>query len=152
LKKIEDSIEVDTNYEHQKAKDYLTQQHRNSKNSSITKKNCIQTFLQGLVEGDQKIKQVKNPSPPLRTSQGTWAKRNIGKTHAFAERLAKDFQLHPSENEPEEENALTQVLETLYHLEPPINCLNIAEVQEVINSLNPKKSPHFYLIAAKILK
>jgi hypothetical protein len=34
-KKREDSVEVGTDYEHQRAKDYLTQQHRNSNNSSI---------------------------------------------------------------------------------------------------------------------
>jgi hypothetical protein len=32
-----------------------------------------------------------------------------------------------------------QLLETPYQLEPPINRLKRAEVQEVINSLNPKK-------------
>jgi hypothetical protein len=35
-KKKEDSIEVGTDYEHQRAKYYLTQQHRISNNSSIT--------------------------------------------------------------------------------------------------------------------
>jgi TPP-dependent pyruvate/acetoin dehydrogenase alpha subunit len=28
-----DSVQIGTNYKHQKAKDYLTQQHRNSKHS-----------------------------------------------------------------------------------------------------------------------
>jgi hypothetical protein len=37
-KKKEDSVEVGTDCEHQRAKDYLTQQHRNSRNSSITTK------------------------------------------------------------------------------------------------------------------
>jgi hypothetical protein len=55
----------------------------------------------------KKIKQVKKPSPPLRTSQGTWARSNVERAHAFAEHLAKIFQPHPSENEPEEEEALT---------------------------------------------
>jgi hypothetical protein len=36
--KKEDSTEVGNDYKHQKAKDYLTQQHRKSKNSSITTK------------------------------------------------------------------------------------------------------------------
>jgi hypothetical protein len=45
---------------------------------------------------------------------------NLGKkqrrktTHAFAEHLANVFQPHPSENEPEEEEALMQLLETPY--------------------------------------
>jgi hypothetical protein len=38
IEEKEDSVESGTDYEHQKAKDCLTQQHRNSKNSSITKK------------------------------------------------------------------------------------------------------------------
>jgi hypothetical protein len=32
----EDSVEIGTDYKHQRAKDYLTQQHGNSNNSSIT--------------------------------------------------------------------------------------------------------------------
>jgi hypothetical protein len=82
--------------------------------------------------------RIKKPSAPLRTSQGPWARNNIKKAHAFAEHLAKIFQPHPSENEPKE-TKLMQLLETLYHLKPAINCLKRAEVQEVINSLNPKK-------------
>jgi hypothetical protein len=46
----------------------------------------------------KKIKQVKKPFPPLRKSQGTWARSNDEKAHAFAERLANVFQLYPSEN------------------------------------------------------
>jgi hypothetical protein len=45
-----------------------------------------------------------------------------------------------------------QLLETPYQLEPPINRLKRAEVQEVINSLNPKKSSGYDLITGKILK
>jgi hypothetical protein len=56
-----------------------------------------------------------------------------------------------SENEPEEE-ALTQRLETPYQLEPSINCLKRAEVQEVINSLISKKSSGYNLITGNILK
>jgi hypothetical protein len=62
------------------------------------------------------------------------------------------FQPHPSKNEFEEEEALTQFLETPYQLEPPIKRLNRAEVQEVIYSLNPKKSSGYNLITGKILK
>jgi hypothetical protein len=46
------------------------------------------------------------------------------------------------ENEPKEQEALTQVLETSYQLESQINRL---KVQEVINSQNPKKSSHHFL-------
>jgi hypothetical protein len=99
----------------------------------------------------EKIKQVKKP-PPLRPSQGTWARSNVEKAHTFAEHLADVVQPRPSENEPEEEEALTELLETPYQLEPPINCLKRAKVQEVINSLNPKTSSGYDLITGKILK
>jgi hypothetical protein len=45
-----------------------------------------------------------------------------------------------------------QLLETPYQLEPPIKRLKWAEVQEVINSLNPKKSSGYDLITVQILK
>jgi hypothetical protein len=56
------------------------------------KNDCIQTFLQGLTptestdyslwKATKKIKHVKEPSPPLRTSQGNWARSNVEKAHA----------------------------------------------------------------------
>jgi hypothetical protein len=41
-----------------------------------------------LWKATKKIKQVKKPSPPLKTSQRTWASSNVEKEHAFAEHLA----------------------------------------------------------------
>jgi hypothetical protein len=38
IEEKEDSVEIGIDYEHQKAKDYIIQQHRNSSNSSITTK------------------------------------------------------------------------------------------------------------------
>jgi hypothetical protein len=83
---------------------------------------CNQTFLQGLKpteftdyslwKATKKIIQVKKQFPPLRTSKETWARSNVEKAHTFAGHLAKVFQPHPSENEPEEE-ALAQLLETV---------------------------------------
>jgi hypothetical protein len=115
-----DSLEIGIDYEHQKAKDYLTQQHRNSSNSSLTTKmiaikhSCKFLHqlnpLTSLWKATKKIKQVKESSTPLRTSQGTWAKSNVEKAHVFAEYSAKVFKPHPSENEPEEK-ALTELLD-----------------------------------------
>jgi hypothetical protein len=77
---------------------------------------------------------------------------NVEKAQAFAEHLANVLQPHPSENEPEAAEAIIQLLESPYQLEPPINRLKRAEVQEVINSLNPKQSSGYDLITGKILK
>jgi hypothetical protein len=54
------------------------------------------------------------------TSQGTCARSNVKKAQAFVKHLADVFQLHLSENEPEEEEALIQRLEAPYQLQPPI--------------------------------
>jgi hypothetical protein len=81
-----------------------TKEHKQLLNNN--KNDCIQTFLQGLTptesincslwKATKKIEQVKKPSPPLRTSQGTWATSNTEKAHAFAEHLAHIFQSHSS--------------------------------------------------------
>jgi hypothetical protein len=100
----------------------------------------------------KKIKQVKKP-PPLMTSQRTLARRIfVEKSHTFSKHLANVSQLHLSQNKPEEEEAVIHLLEIPYQLQPPINRLKIAEVQEVINSLNPEKPSGYYLITSKILK
>jgi hypothetical protein len=71
VKKKEDYVEVGTDYEHQRAKDYLTQQHRISNNSSITTKHRGLTPTEStdysLRKVTKKIKHVKKPSPQLRT-------------------------------------------------------------------------------------
>jgi hypothetical protein len=105
-----------------------------------------------LWKATKEIKQVKKPSAPLRTPQGTGERSNVKTAHTFAKHLANGFQPHPSGHEPEEQEALIQLLETPYQLEPPINSLKRAEVQEVINSLKPKKSSGYDLITGKILK
>jgi hypothetical protein len=58
---------------------------------------------------------LKPPSPPLPTSKGTWARSNVEEAHAFAEHLADVLQPRPSGNEPEEEEALIQHLESTHY-------------------------------------
>jgi hypothetical protein len=64
------------------------------------------------VEGDLKTKTGQKTSPPLTASHGTLERRNIEKVHAFVEHLAV-FQQHPSENEPNEEEEIIQLLKPL---------------------------------------
>jgi hypothetical protein len=83
----------------------------------------MQTYLQGLTPTDstdyslwkvtKKIKQIAESSPPLRTPQGTWARNNAVKAHAFSKHLEQVVQPHPIENTPEEEEDIIQPLETL---------------------------------------
>jgi hypothetical protein len=44
-----------------------------------------------LWKATNKLKQAKKPCPPLRTSQGTWARSNVEKAHASAEHLPNVF-------------------------------------------------------------
>jgi hypothetical protein len=90
----------------------------------------------------KKIKQVKKPSPPLRTSQGTWARSNTEKAHAFAEHLANDFSHIPQKMDQKRKMHLYNFWR------PPTN----SNHQEVINSLTHKKSSGYDLITGKILK
>jgi hypothetical protein len=88
-------------YEHTQARDCLTQQHRNSKDSSVTTKNdCIQNSCTDLTSRPtdysiwkviKNLKHGKNPSPPLWTSQGTCARSSFEKARVFAKHLEDVF-------------------------------------------------------------
>jgi hypothetical protein len=54
----------------------------------------------------KRIKQVKKPSPPLRTSQGTWARSNVEKAHASSEYLANVFTRIPQKMNPKRKKHL----------------------------------------------
>jgi hypothetical protein len=100
------------------------------------------------VQGDQENKTGQETS----TSQDII--RNLGKKQRrkstrFRWTLSKRFSAASLRNEAEEEEALIQLLKIPYQLEPPINHLKRAKVQEVINSLIPK---NYDLITGKILK
>jgi hypothetical protein len=60
----------------------------------------------------KKLKQVTQTSTPLRTPQGTWAKTNADKTHAFTNHLATVFQLHQPEPNSLPDDTLTSLVET----------------------------------------
>jgi hypothetical protein len=53
----------------------------------------------------KKLKHVKKPSL-LRTSQGTWARINVKKAHAFAKHLADVFSHIPQKMNPERKKHL----------------------------------------------
>jgi hypothetical protein len=126
------------------------------------KNDRVQTFLQGLQptastdyslwKATKNLKRITQPSPPLRTPFGTWANSNSDKAHDFANHLANVFQPHPSANHPEEDDTLSQLLETAYQLEPPINRITRTEVHAIISSLHPKKSSGYDLITGHILQ
>jgi hypothetical protein len=68
---------------------------------------------------------ITKSSRPLRKPQGTWARKNTEKAHAFVKHLEQDFQPHLLENTPEEEEEkdIIQLLGTPSQLELPIKRL-----------------------------
>jgi hypothetical protein len=50
------------------------------------------------------------------------------------------FSRIPQKMNAKRKEAIIQLLETPYQLEPPVNRLKMVEVQEAINNLNPKNS------------
>jgi hypothetical protein len=93
-----------------------------------------------LWKATKKLKQVEKPSPPFRTSQGTWARSNVKKAHAFPEHLTKVFQSHPSENEPEEEEAETHFCKTETTRNRPDQ--NVSVIQMKVNTLYKRQTFH----------
>jgi hypothetical protein len=77
------------------------------------------------MEGDQKTKHHEI----IPTTDGS---RNMGTVlHANM------FQPHPSENSPEEEEALMHYLETPYQLDPPLSRLLRLEVHALVPCTSP---------------
>jgi hypothetical protein len=137
IKEKEDSVEVGTDYKHQRAKHYLPQQHRNSNNSSIgtiiiaSKHSC-------------KVLHQQNPLtiPCGRRPRKSNMSRNLLRHLEHHKELGQEatskkhmlslstwqtfFQLHPSENQPEEELiclllTVTKVFEKLFLKKAPPN-------------------------------
>jgi hypothetical protein len=61
----------------------------------------------------EKIIQTTKSSPPLRITQGIWARNSTEKAHAFANHLMQVFQPHPSEHAPDETNNSSKSQKTL---------------------------------------
>jgi hypothetical protein len=97
------------------------------------------------------MKTGQKTSPPLRTSKGTWARNNVEEAQSFNDHLEDVFSHIPQKMSAKMKKPLSNFLEAPYQLEPPINRHKGAEVQEVINSLNPIKSSGYDLITGKIL-
>jgi hypothetical protein len=126
------------------------------------KNDQVQTFLQELTptaatdyslwKATKNLKRVTYYSPSLRTHLGTWTNSNFDKAHAFAQHLSGIFQPHPSENLPADDEAIMQLLEASYQLEPPVPRFRCTDIQTIINSLHSKKSPGYDLITVLILK
>ena len=96
-------------------------------------------------------KSIKRPilhAPPLKDTQGKWAKDNQSKADLFADYLASIFTSNPAD--PNE-----QILESvsLKDHEIKIPLTSVKEIQKIIKSeISSKKAPGYDLITGQILK
>lgn len=129
----------------------------NEKNKSIEDylKNLTATEATdySLWKATRKIKNPQQPIPPIRTSDGNWAKSSKDKAKLFAEHLTKVFTPLPQEASKNEEDVINHYLKAPLQMEMPIKKITTKEVYNIMQKdLNAKKAPGYDLITGKILK
>lgn len=106
-----------------------------------------------LWKATKKLKQPQQHIPPIRKSDGHWARNNEEKAEVFAEHFERVFQPYPSETSDEENNNILSYLESPLQMNRTITKFSILEVKTVIKrELNPKKAPGYDLITGKVLQ
>lgn len=127
------------------------------------KNQAIQNYLEGLTpteateyslwKATAKLKKNQEHIPPIRMSNGTWARTDKQKADVFAERLVEVFQPFPSEIPQAEEEVITSVLEQPHQMALPIKAIKLSEVKSMISrNLDPKKAPGYDLITGAVIK
>lgn len=101
-------------------------------------------------------KRLKQPClsiPPLRRTDGSWARSDEEKARLFADELERRFTPHDRLGNAADEEIMEQFL-TEPHLGdfPPPILLTPGNVKEVIDSLHPSKAPGFDFITGKVLQ
>lgn len=99
------------------------------------------------------IKCHKEPIPPIRKPDRTWARTDLEKAYAFAHHLEKVFQPLPSQAAPIEEARIKQNLEAPFQMSPLPKLFTAKEVTRMIkNNLNSKKAPGYDDVTGKLIK
>lgn len=99
----------------------------------------------------KRLKQPQISFPPLRSSDGEWARSAEEKAEIFAQHLTEVFTPHPGEVQTEDE--IHQVLNETYQMELPLKKIKMHEVIKIIkHDISPKKAPGYDLINGSILQ
>ncbi|VVC39081.1 Hypothetical protein CINCED_3A019378 [Cinara cedri] len=96
--------------------------------------------------------RLKQPSPPLRKADHSWAITDLEKVNIFAEHLSKCFTLHdiqPSASQPE---IVDSSLNSPLPMSLPAKNTSLGEFEHIIKQLPIKKSPGHDLISNVITK
>jgi hypothetical protein len=147
-KQLEEKRQLCKRWQHTgnlKTKDYSTELYGTSNNFSIGIETIVsRPFYKASPHCVHRLFLMENhqvPEARHKTFYGTWARSAAEKARAFAEHLVTVFQPYPSGPLPAAEEPILQALEIPYQLEPPIHHFTHADIQTVINHLNPKKIP-----------
>lgn len=98
------------------------------------------------------LKQPRDQIPPIRKSDGTWAKTDGEKVEVFGRYLEEVFQPLPPANGINDDEIYAFLEENEQQMEP-IKNFTIQETYDVIkNHLDPKKAPGYDLVTGQILK
>ena len=121
------------------------------------KNKAIQSFLESLTPTEttdyslwKATKKIKHPQisiPPIRKTDGNWARTNKEKADTFAKHLSNVFQPFPA---TDEEDEIIQFLKTPPLTDLPIKAIKTKEVKMILKNVNTKKAPGFDLITGKI--
>ena len=100
-----------------------------------------------LWKATKKINRPVLQIPPIRKTDGKWARNNEQKAQQFAEHLEHTFQLQGNQEENE------MITEDIVKENEDIKLVTATEVKnEINNNINPKKAPGFDLITGEVLQ
>lgn len=105
-----------------------------------------------LWKATRKLKRPVNVSPPIRKSDGTWARTDQEKAETFSEHLTNVFTPYPYEGSTVDAEEISNYLNTSKNTEEIHLKFTKAEVARIIKKSDPKKSPGYDLVTNRILQ
>lgn len=122
----------------------------------------IQGYLEELTPGadsdyslwraTKRISRPVVPIPPIKSSSGAWARSPEEKAQTFAEHLAGVFRPWSENSQEQIDTSIEEFMLAPHQLCLPMKPFSYGEIKDVIKCMNPKKSPGFDLMTAKVLR
>ena len=112
----------------------------------------LSTQDRSLWAATKRLLHFHSVSPPLRRSDGSWARSREEKAEEFASQLRNTFQPHPYINDPINDNLVSEYLQSPLQLSPPPRAVSPADVIHIIDHLPLRKAPGFDLVTAEVLR
>ena len=133
-------------------KTVLSEYHNSKFQNYIESLNVTRDSDYSLWKCTKKIKRPQQFIPPIRKSDGNWARTNSEKADTFATHLCTTFQSTSREVLEEEESTLMLGIKSFPDDDTSIPQVKINEIKGIIKNLKFKKTPGYDNIDAKIIK